>query len=166
MPITGGLHDFDEGTNGPNIANEVMDATDIEMTGFDDVSGFGLIDAFDAVDGIDGDGEELINDSLSLDDLDTAFDPGDTRAPAGVFTIDATFSNISTDSFFDVFFEVAELTGGNEVLNADGGPGGVGSQVSVPGDVDSGDTFVQTFEVGLQEASPFRFFVDAFGTPR
>ena len=141
-------------------------ATDIETPGFDETSGFGLIDAFDAVDGINGDGEELINDSLSLDDLDTAFDPGDTRAPAGVFTIDATFSNVSPDSFFDVFFEVAELTGGNQVLNADGGPGGVGSRVSVPGDVDSGDTFIQTFEIGLQEANPFRFFVDAFGTPR
>jgi hypothetical protein len=108
---------------------------------------------------------DLINDSLRLDDLDTDFAPDDGRAPAGVFTIDATFTNSSPDSFFDVFFEVAELTGGNLVLNADGGPGGVDSQVSVRGDVDSGDTFVQTFEIGLQEASPFRFFVDAFGTP-
>ncbi len=144
-------------------------ATDIEDAGFDDTSGFGLIDAFDAVEESDfenGDGEELINDALSLDDLDTAFDPGDTRAPAGVFTIEATFTNISADSFMDVFFEVAELTGGNMLLNADGGPGGVGSRVSVPGDVNSGDTFTQTFEIGLQEASPFRFFVDAFGTPR
>ena len=42
-----------------------------------------------------------------------------------------TFSNVSPDSFFDVFFEVAELAGGNQILNAEGGPGGVGSKVSV-----------------------------------
>ena len=50
----------------------------------------------DAVDDIDNGGrEEPINDSLRLDDLDTAFDPGDTRAPAGVFTISYALINLT-----------------------------------------------------------------------
>ena len=153
----------------PQQIEELLEgtATDIEHAGFDDVSGFGLVDASDAVHALDDGGmERLINDSLRLDDLDASFDPADTRAPAGVFTIDATFTNISSDSFFGVFFEVAELTGGHDVLNADGGPGGVGSRVLGPGDVGAGDTFVQVFEIGLKKAIPFRFLVDVFGIPR
>lgn len=48
---------------------------------------------------------QVINDSLNLDSLNTALDPGDDRAPAGGFTITASFSNIS-----GTFFEVATLT--------------------------------------------------------
>ncbi len=123
------------------------------------------MDAFDAIEDIDnGDGEELINDALSLDDLDTAFDPGDTRAPAGVFTMQATFLNLSQGKIEDIAFEVVDLTRNNLLLNADGGPGGEGSRISIPGEVEPGDSFSVDFEIGLQEASPFRFFVDAFGT--
>lgn len=141
-------------------------AIDIEFPGDDDISGAGIIDAFGAVEDIlgdDGDGTELINDALEVLDLDTAFDPDDDRAPAGVFTIESVFANVSTASISDIFFEVDTLTGGNEVLNADGGPGGEGSQISVPGEVDTNDNFGVDFEIGLQQASPFRFFVDAFG---
>jgi hypothetical protein len=93
-------------------------------------------------------------------------------APGGVFTITAVFTNSSSASFSGVFFEVAELTGGNEVLNADDGPGGVGAQVSVPpealdgdGILSPGESFTQVFEIGLQERRPFTFFVDAYGVP-
>jgi hypothetical protein len=107
---------------------------------------------------------ELINDALNLDNLETAYNPGDSRAPAGVFTIDATFTNISASSFFDVFFEVAILTGGNSVLNSVGS-NGVGSIVEGTSQLAPGESFDVVFEIGLQEASPFQFFVDAFGTP-
>ncbi len=46
----------------------------------------------------------MINDSLSLGALDTFYNSSDPRAPAGVFTISATFSNVSSDSFVDLFF--------------------------------------------------------------
>lgn len=112
-----------------------------------------------------GTGEGIINDALSLAALSTSFNPNDSRAPAGVFTIDATFSNVSSDSFFDAFFEVVTLTNDNTVLNAT--PTSDGRQlVRIPKEIDPNQTFTQTFEIGLQEASPFRFFVDAFGTPQ
>ncbi len=141
-------------------------AIDIEFPGDDDISGAGIIDAFSAVEDIlddDGDGTELINDALEILDLNTAFDPYDDRAPAGVFTIKSLFANVSTASISDIFFEVDTLTGGNMLLNADGGPGGEGSRISVLGHVNAGETLNMDFEIGLQQASPFRFFVDAFG---
>ena len=140
-------------------------ALDIEAIGRDEDSGFGLIDAFDAVDRIpDGlDGIELINGALEFEDV-TDYDPFDSRAPAGVFTIDGTFTNTSETSFFDVFFEVETLTGDNTVLDSFG-DGGEGSRIPGPSQFDPDDTFDTTFEIGLMEASPFRFFVDAFGTP-
>ncbi len=52
------------------------------------------------------------------------------------------------------FFEIVTLTGGNVGLNADGGPGGVGSTVSVPaidlgpdGVLSPGESFVIDFEM-------------------
>jgi hypothetical protein len=123
---------------------------------------------------------ERINDFLILDNLATSYAPGDWRAREGVFTIEATFTNISASSFFDVFFDVVTLTGGNEVQNADGGPGGAGAMVSVVltdttqtqqatqgnGDpsLDPGESFTVDFEIGLQTRQRFTFFVDAFGS--
>ena len=103
-----------------------------------------------------------INDSLSLDGLDTDYDPADPRAPAGVFTVTTTFANTSADSLSDVFFEVTTLTGGNTVLNADEGDGGVGSTVNA-GDLSPGESFDVVFEIGLVVRAAFEFFVDAFG---
>ena len=139
-------------------------ALDIEANGPDDVSGFGIIDAFDAVDALDGSGvEQIINDALTLDNLDTAFDPHDRQAPAGVLTIEATFTNTSPDSFRDVYFRLD--AGVNQVLNADSGLGGEGARISGPDRLDAGDTFDVVFEIGLQEASPLRLLVEVYGTP-
>ena len=55
-----------------------------------------------------------------------------TAAPgglAGTTTIRATFKNSSSTSIEAPFFIVTDLSGGNVLLNADGGPGGVGKQV-------------------------------------
>jgi hypothetical protein len=111
-------------------------------------------------------GARVINDSLNLDDIDTSYSPSDSRAPAGVFTISATFTNTSSDLLSNVFFEVVRPTyafTGDMVLNADSGPGGVGAKVSVPGIINPGDSFEVVFEIGLQEQAPFNFFVDAYG---
>ena len=62
------------------------------------------------------------------------------------------------------FFEVAALSHGNTLLNADEGDGGLGSRVNL-GDVAAGETVEVAFEIGLQVLSPFEFFVDAFGIP-
>lgn len=112
---------------------------------------------------------ELINNSLNLDNLHTSYDPTPVDgAPGGVFTIAADFTNTSNPtSFSDVFFEVMTLEGPGcpcAVLNAVGGPGGVGATISV-GDVAAGQSFTATFEIGLTERARFEFFVDAFGVP-
>jgi CSLREA domain-containing protein len=108
----------------------------------------------------------VVNDLVTLAALATAFDPTPIPgAPAGIFTIEATFTNISSDPLSNVFFEVVTLTGDNVVLNADDGPGGVGERVSVPGIINPGNSFEVVFEIGLQEPAPFSFFVDAYGIP-
>lgn len=94
-------------------------------------------------------------------DFTTDFDPDDPRAPAGVFTIHATFSNISADDLSNIFFELDVLENGNVLLNADGGTTILGPAILGPG-----ERFTIDFEIGLQNESPFRFFVDAFGTPQ
>lgn len=112
----------------------------------------------------------IINSSLNLTSMNTSYNPSDPRAPAGVYTITGTWKNITTgDSFFDVFAQVKELTGGNVLLNADGNPGGVGSRVTIgdlgeDGILSVGEEMTQSFEIGLQRRMPFRFFVDTLGT--
>ena len=109
---------------------------------------------------------ENINDALSLDGLDTSYDPSPIdESPGGVFTITAQFTNSSEDRFSGVFFEVAILEGPGcpcTLFNADEGPGGIGSTVEV-GNVASGQSFEVTFEIGLAQPAPFNFFVDALG---
>ena len=107
---------------------------------------------------------QFINDLLHLDDLTTDYDPDDDRAPGGVFTVTATFNNISPTSIFGLFFEVTSLGNGNSLLNATEGDGGIGSVVDV-GNVAPAETFTAAFEIGLSDRTPFQFFVDAFGIP-
>jgi CSLREA domain-containing protein len=99
------------------------------------------------------------------------YDPNDPRAPAGVFTMVATFSNRQTSpTLTDLFFRVKVLDylrppsdGGLVVLNADGGVGGVGYRVSAPGEISPGESFQVRFEIGLPRRGLFLFLVDAYG---
>jgi hypothetical protein len=95
-----------------------------------------------------------------------------------VYPIIATFQNTSSVNLSDIFFTVKQLDGsscpppGCTLQNADGGPGGVGAQISVPaaalgpnGILPAGGTFTQAFYVKLtQHPEGFTFFVDAFGS--
>ncbi len=103
-----------------------------------------------------------LNAVLELRNSQVEYDPADPRAPSGVFTIDATFSNSTAVNFVDVFFKVVTLNRGNRVLNATTG-GRAGSRVNGLSEVESGGTFDVVFEIGLQDRGQFEFFVDAFG---
>jgi hypothetical protein len=111
------------------------------------------------------------NDLLNLDNTVASYNPTPVpHAPGGVYTISATFSNVSSSTLRDLFFQVVTLTGGNVVLNADGGPGGEGATVSVPpeslgdnGILEPGEPFTVDFEIGLAALQPFSFYVDAYG---
>ncbi len=94
-----------------------------------------------------------------------------SNAPAGVYTISATFQNkIGSPTVKNIFFEVATLTNSNVLINADGGPAGAGAILTIPatdlgpdGLLSPGESFTTDFAIGLQTLSPFDFFVDAFG---
>jgi hypothetical protein len=112
----------------------------------------------------------LVNDFVTLDpDLGTVFDPLPVPSgPAGTFTITATFTQTRETPLRFPFFEVTTLSGGNLLLNADGGIGGVGAtrtpevgdQVLAPS-----ETVVVDFIIGLQVQEPFTFVVELFGEP-
>lgn len=112
-----------------------------------------------------------VNDLLSMDGMQTAYNAADTRAPAGVYTIRATFTNRGAQAIDGLFFTVTRLTGGNQLLNADGAPGGAGATLTVPAAtpgetfrLHAGDSVTVVFEIGLQERKAFDFLVDAYGT--
>ena len=102
--------------------------------------------------------------------MDTAYNPFDGRAPGGVFTITATWRNSSAVSLFDLHADIAVLTGGSTVLNADDGSGVVGSIITVLDDalgadgiLSPGESFTQFYEVGLAAPQSFSFFVNIIG---
>jgi hypothetical protein len=112
----------------------------------------------------------LVNAFVTLDPaLETTFAPTPVPGgPAGTFTITATFTNTSGTPLRLLFFGVNELTGGNLLLNADAGPGGVGATLTpeVAGDVlTPGASVTAAFVIGLQVREPFTFLVDVFGEP-
>jgi len=108
----------------------------------------------------------ILNDQATAD-LTTSFDPTPApHAPAGVLTITSTFTNISATPIVNPFFEVIELSGGNHLLNADNGPGGVGSTLTpiLSGGVFApGDSFVLDFDIGLRTLDRFTVFVNLLG---
>jgi hypothetical protein len=112
----------------------------------------------------------VVSDLVTLDpDLDTGFDPTPVPGgPAGTFTVTATFTNTSTTPLHTPFFEVTALSGGNLLLNADAGPGGVGATLTPAvgdGVLAPGETVAADFVLGLQERTPFTFVVELFGEP-
>jgi hypothetical protein len=112
----------------------------------------------------------VVNNFVTLDPgLDTSFDPTPVPgAPAGTFTIGATFTNTSATPLRFPFFTVKELSDENLLLNAEEGPQGVGGTITPNvGDqlLAPGETVQVDFVIGLQTSTPFTFFVDFFAEP-
>jgi hypothetical protein len=110
----------------------------------------------------------MLNDLVTLaSGLATSFHPTPVSGgPAGTFTITATFTNTSNTPLRFLFFGVHELSGGNLLLNADSGPGGVGATLTpATGDAvfAAGETVTVEFVIGLQTRARFTFLVDLFG---
>jgi len=98
---------------------------------------------------------------------------GCTEGFVGKFSFDARLTNTSDSSLTDLVVKVAELTNENLMQNADGGPGGVGSQLTVSmengysdGELGPEESIIVPFTICLKEFSSFRFFVDVLGTVR
>ena len=112
----------------------------------------------------------VVNFAVTLTpDVGTVFDPMPVPGgPAGTFTITAMFTNTSALPLRFPFFGVNTLTGGNRLLNADGGIGGVGATVTPEvGDeiLAPGEAVTVDFVIGLQRHERFTFLVDLFGEP-
>lgn len=116
----------------------------------------------------------LVNELVSLSVLSTAFEPSvdPQPAPAGVFRITATFTNVTSTSIRNPFFRVAEISGGNLLVNGDRPPtvaalSGRGARltpdVGSDGVLTPGESLEVVFDIGLQTREPFTFFVNVFG---
>jgi hypothetical protein len=88
----------------------------------------------------------------------------------GTFSFEARLTNTSASSLSHLVVEVTELTHGNLLQNANGGPGGVGAHLTVPeqdGLTDgilSPNEFVDVpFLICLTKREPFTFLVDVLG---
>jgi hypothetical protein len=105
---------------------------------------------------------------VSLAPLTTTFNATPAvGGPAGTFLIKATFTNTSSTAIDRPVFQVKELSGGNLLLNADGGPGGVGARLTPNVGADNvlspGETLITEFIVGLQRRTSFTFLVTLLG---
>ena len=118
-----------------------------------------------------GEALELIVNDLVAKEYDpvTSFNINPAPdAPAGAFTIIATFTNTSAKTIKYPFFVVSRLSGGNLLLNADDPPGSVGSILTPEVDNDAllpGESMTVDFIIGLQDDSEFTFFTDLLGIP-
>jgi hypothetical protein len=119
---------------------------------------------------------EIINDFVTFEPIKSTFKttPDTTSCPSGFvgkFSFDARLTNKNTSPpLSDLTVQVAELTNGNLLQNADGGPGGVGTTLTVPNKdgfsdgVLSPEEFVDVpFVICLMEKKKFSFFVDVLG---
>jgi hypothetical protein len=101
------------------------------------------------------------------------FTPDPTGCPAtfvGTFRFAARLTNISNHPLTALVVQVAALSPGTLLQNADGGPGGVGARLTVPRQDDftdgrlSPEEFVDVpFTICLQERVPFEFLVNVLG---
>lgn len=72
----------------------------------------------------------------------------------------------------NVSFRVTKLTNSNYLLNADGGPGQVGSKLSVPNSAlpggnqrwDKKEVLTQAFRIGLMARNSFTFQIDVYAS--
>jgi len=106
----------------------------------------------------------VVNDSLALAPLRTSFSGTPVSdAPAGPLSLRATFTNTSSTPIHNPVFKVTSLTGGNLLLNADGGPGGDGANLSPEVVVLPQESWTTEFVIGLRARRRFEFFVDVTG---
>jgi hypothetical protein len=118
---------------------------------------------------------ENVNDLVTCEPLSSTFqftpDPaGCPEGFVGKFSFEAQLTNSSEHSLTALVVGVTTLTNGNLLQNADGVPGGVGAQLTVPQQEGFSDgvlgpkEFVDVpFIICLQERQPFQFVVDVFG---
>jgi len=113
-----------------------------------------------------------VNASLNLISAQKSFDrTPKANAQFGVFTIQVEFKNVGDQPIKNMSFVVTELSNGNTLVNSTNGNLGVGGSFPIPA-TDLGDdevlapdeTFIVTFEIGINQFRPFTLLVNAFGS--
>ena len=120
----------------------------------------------------------LMNPFISFSPISSTFQytPVNGECPddcVGRFAFEARLTNTKGSPMYFLTAHVAALTNGNLLENADGGPGGEGSQLTVSlrdgysdGELGPEESIIVPFTICLKEFSSFRFFVDVLGTVR
>ena len=118
----------------------------------------------------------LVNGLVSFQPRSTTFhtmiDPAACPGFVAAFRFDATLTNKSSSpSLADLIVQVATLTNGNLLQNAEGGPSGVGAILAVPskggfldGILSPQESVDVPFVICLKNTQPFTFFVNVLGT--
>ncbi|MEM8862293.1 MAG: hypothetical protein AAGD96_28590, partial [Chloroflexota bacterium] len=143
-----------------------------ENTSDDPANGADLVVMDDFIYGEPQPSQLNVNQSINIVNVKNQFsaEPQE-NAEFGVFTIMATFKNVGDEPIQNISFEVAELSNGNTLLNSTNGELSVGANVQIPGSelgsdavLAPGESFVATFEIGINQFRPFTLLVNAFGT--
>jgi hypothetical protein len=116
--------------------------------------------------------EEIVNSLVTFSPTPSSFRTslatgGLPPGVVGTFSFTARLVNKTTSPMLTALqVEVTTLTNRNLLLNADGGPGGVGARLTVPlGSTLAPGQFVDVpFVVGFTERRPFTFLVDVVGS--
>jgi hypothetical protein len=114
----------------------------------------------------------LVNFQPRSTTFHTTIDPAACPGFVAVFRFDATLTNKSSSpSLADLIVQVATLTNGNLLQNAEGGPSGVGAILTVPhkdgfldGILSPQESVAMPFVICLKNTQPFTFFVNVLGT--
>lgn len=109
-------------------------------------------------------GAALLNSLLTLNGYTATYNPTPVpNAPAGVYTLSATFTNRTTNPIQQLYYRIVTLTGKNLLLNAQGGPTGEGGVIKAATMVTPSASFTMNYAIGLQQKAAFTFLVDAYG---
>jgi DNA-binding beta-propeller fold protein YncE len=113
-----------------------------------------------------------VNDEVAETEISESTDPTPVMGgPAGTFTLVEQFCNTGPNTLTLLQSVTTTLTGGNILLNRDGGtPAGVGSVLTFPSSEGFADRLLGpsecvtvTYRIGLQSTASFDFFVDVLG---
>jgi hypothetical protein len=114
----------------------------------------------------------LLNSYLSFNSIPSTFhtSPATIGCSGGTFSFKAKLTNTSAHSLSHLAVKVTALTNGDLLQNADGRPGGVGAQLTIPaagayadGMLAPGESVDVSFDICLQTKGAFTFLVDVLG---
>ncbi len=114
-----------------------------------------------------------VNHRLKMTGMKQTYFPAQQpNASFGVSRLEATFTNVTQISLETISLSVTKLGAGNMLLNAQGGPAGVGGTVVIPasalgadGILDVNESFTAYFDVGLGGPDTTDLVIEAKGAP-